>query len=123
MRVFSFANESTRYVNLNKKGEFLFIKPYWYDDAIERDKEAFIDTCNQSMASYNQLLFDKLSPQQAREVLPLCTKSELIMTGFEDDWEHFLSLRTASGAHPDMQIIANEIKDYLYEMAEENQKE
>ena len=65
----------------------------------------------------------KMTPQQARQILPLALKTELVVTGFADDWERFLSLRTACNAHPDMQIIANEIKDYLYEMAEENKKE
>ena len=115
-RAFSFANESTRYVNLNKKGEYLFIKPYWFDDTIERCQEAFIDTCNQSIYSYQQLLYDGLPPQAAREVLPLCTKSELVMTGFEDDWERFLKIRlegTTGKPHPDMVELAKMIKDEL----------
>lgn len=56
------------------------------------------------------------SPQQAREVLPLCTKSELIMTGFEDDWERFLDVRlegTTGKPHPDMVELAKMIKDKL----------
>ena len=115
-RVFSFANESTRYVNLNKKGEYLFIKPYWFDNTIERCQEAFIDACNQSMYSYQQLLHDGLPPQAAREVLPLCTKSELIMTGFKDDWDNFLDIRlrgTTGKPHPDMVELAKLIEDEL----------
>lgn len=115
-RAFSFANESTRYVNLNKKGEYLFIKPYWFDGIIERCQEAFIDTCNQSIYSYQQLLYDGLLPQAAREVLPLCTKSELVMTGFEDDWKRFLKIRlegTTGKPHPDMVELAKMIKDKL----------
>lgn len=52
------------------------------------------------------------SPQQAREVLPLCTKSELIMTGFEDDWGDFLDKRlrgTTGKPHPDMAKLATMI--------------
>ena len=52
-------------------------------------------------------------PQEAREILPLCTKSEIIMTGFESDWEAFFKLRCDKAAHPDMQIIANKAKELL----------
>lgn len=142
-RVFSFANESTRYCNYSKdkfNNEIAFVEPYWLHKATELQQTEFKFYCKTAEDTYLALLgkWDKrkpdrrfktgfkdnpLTPQAAREVLPLCTKSELIMTGFEDDWEHFLSLRTASSAHPDMQIIANEIKDCLYEVAEENKKE
>ena len=40
------------------------------------------------------------SPQQARDSLPLSTKTELIHTAFVSDWEHFFMLRDARGAHP-----------------------
>jgi thymidylate synthase ThyX len=32
------------------------------------------------------------------------------MTGFASDWEHFFSLRTAQGAHPQAQEIAIPLK-------------
>lgn len=57
---------------------------------------------------------EELKPQEARSVLPNDCKTELIITGFKSDWNHFLELRTAQGAHPDARIIANNIK-YLIE--------
>ena len=54
-----------------------------------------------------------LKAQDARELLPLNTKTELIMTGYINDWNHFLNLRTDKTAHPMAQIIANEIKSKL----------
>lgn len=39
-------------------------------------------------------------PQQARNILPLATKCELMMTGFVKDWKHFFKLRNDSTAHP-----------------------
>lgn len=54
-----------------------------------------------------------LPPQDARAVLPLQTKSELMMCGYLDDWNHFITMRCAVDAHPDMQIIANKIKETL----------
>lgn len=52
-------------------------------------------------------------PQQARRVLPLDTATELVHTAFESDWKHFLDLRCAPNAHPDMIKIANIIKHML----------
>lgn len=115
-RVFSFANESTRYVNYNKKDEFCFIKPYWYDECDFVLQNRFDYICNAAIGAYNFVLQHKYPPQAAREVLPLCTKSELIMTGFEDDWNNFLDVRlkgTTGKPHPDMVVLAQMIQDEL----------
>lgn len=52
-------------------------------------------------------------PQDTRDTLPLGLKTELVMCGYLSDWDHFLSLRCAKDAHPDMQIVANKIKETL----------
>lgn len=136
-RVFSFANESTRYCNYSKDkfgSEITFIEPSWLSDAIALQKIEFAQCCQTLEDTYIALLgkWDErkpdgrfktgfkenpLTPQQAREVLPLCTKSELVMTGFEDDWHNFLDIRlrgTTGKPHPDMvelsKLIENEIK-------------
>ena len=53
----------------------------------------------------------KLKPEEARGVLPLDLKSELIVTGFVSDWIHFFRLRSHIAAtgkpHPDIQILAD----------------
>ena len=54
--------------------------------------------------------------EQAREILPLNTKTQLVHTAFETDWEHFISLRAneVSGkVHPVMKDLAERIKDCL----------
>jgi thymidylate synthase ThyX len=48
---------------------------------------------------------EKLTPQQARDVLPNATKTELIMTGFASDWKFLMDLRLfekTGKVHPDM---------------------
>ena len=55
--------------------------------------------------AYFYLLKQGYTPQQARDVLPNATKTELIMTGFASDWRHVMDLRLfgKTGApHPDM---------------------
>ena len=54
--------------------------------------------------------------QQAREILPLNTKTQVVHTAFVDDWEHFIDLRSngASGVpHPMAKELADEVKFLL----------
>ena len=63
---------------------------------------------------YNNLIRLGWKPQQAREVLPLATKSQLIHTAFVDDWKHFFALRAdgVSGPpHPNAALIAKPLKE------------
>lgn len=120
-RVFSFANESTRYCNYSKDkfdNGITCIMPSWFLDKNIQEAvvEYFMDACKDAENYYFSLLKCGYSPQQAREVLPLCTKSELIMTGFEDDWKNFLDVRlkgTTGKPHPDMVELAEKIDSAL----------
>jgi thymidylate synthase (FAD) len=128
-RKFSFANESTRYCNYSKSkfgGELTFITPTWYTGGNGiNDKECSMDSefelsCEEAEKSYLRMISWGAAPQEARQVLPLATKTELVMTGFEDDWVNFMDLRlrgTTGKPHPDMQHLAqlawNEFKDKL----------
>ena len=63
---------------------------------------------------YQMLRKKGWKPQQAREVLPLATKSQLIHTAFIDDWKHFFALRAdgVSGPpHPNAKLIAEPLKE------------
>ena len=54
-----------------------------------------------------------------RQILPLNTKTQVVYTAFESDWRHFLKLRAynVSGkAHPNIQLIANMIKQKLEQL-------
>lgn len=112
-RVFSFAQESQRYVNYGKDKfgkEIKVIKPLYFEENSDI-YNVWKDSCYESEASYFWLIEHKATPQEAREVLPNSTATELIMTGFESDWEHFFDLRCAKDAHPQAQEIANMIKE------------
>lgn len=111
-RVFSFAQESTRYVNYQRRG-LTFIYPYWAYD--ERNKMARIiwKSCIIVNATcYSEFLSEgKLKPQDIRGILPGDLKTELVMTGTMSQWEGFfdLRLREVTGkAHPEAKAIANE---------------
>lgn len=67
-----------------------------------------------SELNYIQLINKGYKPQQARQILPFCIKSPLIMTGFESDWKHFFELRCDAAAHPDARKLALELYNKLY---------
>lgn len=149
-RVFSFAQESTRYCNYCKNkfhDGLVFIIPEWAqyidegeayvadvgcirtgacrdtsvfgtrswtkplkdDDPEEWNAEmVFLDFLERVNRAYKKLILEtkKLTAQQARAILPNALKTELIMTGFLSDWEHFFKLRCHSTAHPDARALA-----------------
>ena len=113
-RVFSFAQESQRYVNYSKEKfgkEIKVIKPLYFNDENSMKYILWKKGCEDSETVYFCLLSNRATPQEAREVLPNATATELIMTGFESDWEYFFDLRCAKDAHPQAQEIANIIKE------------
>lgn len=139
-RVFSFAQESTRYCNYSKDkfgNELTFIIPTWLTlsegnytysngDWIDANKQviqisedeanihSFLVTLECSEYQYTQLINNGWKPQQARQILPNALKTELVMTGFESDWKHFFELRCDTAAHPDARKLALELYNKLY---------
>lgn len=146
-RVFSFAQESTRYCNYSKDkfgNELTFIIPCWCDDIpdnlqlkdnIEVDRFVWGTDNLANAAIENKIVKRKVSkftqrflyemiggedtyigliaagykPQEARALLPNALKTELVMTGFVSDWEHFFSLRalgTTGAPHPQAKELA-----------------
>lgn len=131
-RVFSFAVESTRYCNYSKNRfshEITFIQPNWISDKdIENyhmdfgyftDQDTnhitavnrFISALKNAEYFYMELIKLGWKPQQARNILPLATKCDMVMTGFVSDWKHFFELRDAASAHPQAQELAHSLHE------------
>lgn len=159
-RVFSFAQESTRYCNYSKNkfgNELTFIIPCWCDDipnntqlkdkmevnkfvwgddnlsnavitengVVKRKVSKFTQSFLYEMIgtedTYIELIAAGYKPQEARAILPNSLKTELIMTGFISDWNHFFDLRalgTTGAPHPQALQLAEpllkEFKDKKY---------
>ena len=139
-RVFSFAQESTRYCNYSKDkfgNEVTFIEPCWLEDynyegntyyngflVALRAAEA---NCLGLMKKWEDKIPDKRyktgfrnnpwTPQQARAVLPNALKTELVVTGFTSDWNHFFDLRargTTGAPHPQAKELAEPLmKEFI----------
>lgn len=73
-------------------------------------EKAFIRNCDDAEQNYMLSLENGWSPQQARDMLPLGIKSELISCGFTDAWKNFFMRRCAKDAHPDARDIATKLK-------------
>lgn len=141
-RVFSFAQESTRYCDYSKDkfgNDITYIIPSWLDlpegkysnwdndwcdvselkllypevDNLSDPANCFLQSIKNAEYYYFMLINRGWKPQQARQVLPNATKTELVMTGFESDWEHFFELRCSGAAHPDAKKLADELKSLM----------
>lgn len=135
-RVFSFAVESTRYCNYTKdkfSNEVTFIQPNWIsDEDVENyhmdfgyftDQDAnhitaidrFMSALKNAEYFYIALIKLGWKPQQARNILPLATKCDMIMTGFVSDWKHFFRVRSriaeTGKPHPQAQELADPLMD------------
>jgi len=80
----------------------------------------FIEPLNCAEQNYLIGLSKGLKPQQIREILPNALKTEVVMTGFESDWIGFFKLRCDIAAHPDMQKLANELREMIENEAKQN---
>lgn len=118
-RVMSFAQESTRYCNYSKDkfgNEITFIYPCWLHDGdlSVKAEECFKYALQKAEQSYFHLLQEGWKPQQARNVLPLATKCEIVMTGFVNDYKHFFFLRDTAAAHPQARELAEPLhKEFI----------
>ena len=139
-RVFSFLQESTRYINYSKErhgGEITFVIPSWFQTLKEEedykgeirdgsnrvvlggrtfqlssiqgfDEHYMCSRLAEAENAYFHFLKQGYTPQQARDVLPNATKTELIMTGFASDWARLFELRlyeSTGKVAPDMKVL------------------
>lgn len=124
---FSHLAESTRYCNYSKdkfENELTFIIPNWVNtNCPNKEQEGPSNTsiewsnaCYEAEKHYLSLLKNGCTPQQARDVLPLSVKSELISCGFGSAWCNFFYRRCAKDAHPMAREIAIPLQDKFKEM-------
>ena len=83
-----------------------------FDSRMLSDKtiSIWLNALTTTESDYMDLINEGLKAQEARSVLSLDTATEVMYTAYSSDWEHFISLRTAVGAHPDARILANNLR-------------
>lgn len=140
-RAASYVMESSRYCNYSKSkfnSQITFIIPSDLDlnvgeyrssihtwenintgDTFSRDCNdpicMFLDGLQDSERNYFNLIQSGWRPEQARRVLVGNTKTEIVVTGFKNHFEHFFDLRCDKAAHPDMRKLAIELKEKFNE--------
>lgn len=106
-RIASFSQESTRYCNYSKDkfgNEITVIEPCWFD--LESDQgDIWKIAMKNSEESYFRLIEAGAKPEQARGVLPIDLKTEIVITANLREWKHILLLRSAVSAHPSMREL------------------
>jgi thymidylate synthase (FAD) len=132
-RLFSYTQESTRFVNYEKKmpPSFIYPKPDivcgyclegdqvrfspskwgdWLHGPVDSGQfcaysPLWLNSIATVEEAYKKLLADGWRPQEARSVFPNALASKLIMTGNLRAWRHFFVMRVSKEAHPQMRQV------------------
>nr|DAR22690.1 MAG TPA: Thymidylate synthase complementing protein [Caudoviricetes sp.] len=130
----SHLGESTRYCSYDKDrfgNEITCVIPCYCSDLIEgnsydlsiceygliqtenlSEKSAkWVESMCQAEQDYMDLINDGCTAQEARDVLPLGIKSELISCGFKEAWSNFFYRRCDNAAHPMARELACGLKE------------
>ena len=105
-RIASFTQESTRYVD---ESDFNVVIPPTRDGSSKivelelpnetKIKVSFDDWVNLNEQMYRELRKADWSPEDARQVLPIGIKSQIVLTANFREWRHIFKLRTNPRAH------------------------
>ena len=102
-RLVAYTQESTRYCNYQRKG-VVFIKPcFWSCESPLY--ECWFTAMAAAEVTYNYLMSNGATPQEARSVLPNSLKTEIVTTANIREWRHILRLRCSKNAHPQMREL------------------
>lgn len=110
-RMAAYTQESTRYCNYasGKFGrEITFVAP----STLKKDSIEYFEwyqACDEAEKNYIACMQLNMKPEQARAVLPMSVKTEVVMSANYREWRHFLKLRCAKTAHPDIRKLALEL--------------
>jgi thymidylate synthase (FAD) len=128
-RLASYSVESTRYCNYSKDGfgsEITVIQPCFLHDltsATQHDTDKHFGFslngepntdakdmnwyfgCRQAEEGYFNMLDCGCTPQEARSVLPMSLKTEIVMTANLREWREVFNQRCDSHAHPQMRAL------------------
>ena len=102
-RLASYSQESSRYCDYG--GGVAFIRPRWLerDSADEYAWRSHMKACEIAYTSARERGW---KPQQARGLLPIDLKTEVVMSANARQWRHFFTMRAAKPAHPQMRESA-----------------
>jgi thymidylate synthase (FAD) len=103
-RLASYSQESTRFCNYAGSGIEIVNNPDIGSEQEKRRRKLY----QAIEKEYNLEIREGIKPQIARDVLPLCLKTEIIMTANFTEWRHFFNSRVLGNAgkpHPQMILL------------------
>ena len=101
-RIGAYTQESTRFVNYEKKRPASFIKPL---DLTSEQTSAWVTAIEECELAYKKMMARGCTPQIARSVFPNALASRLVTTYNLRNWRHFFLMRTTREAHPQMRQV------------------
>lgn len=114
-RIGAYTQESTRFVNYEKKMPPGFIEPPGLSDEAARagnghpvelsSRQEWRHAIQTAESVYKHLLAKGAAPQIARSVFPNALASRLVVTYNLRNWRHFFLMRTTREAHPQMRQV------------------
>jgi thymidylate synthase (FAD) len=111
-RLFSFTQESTRFVNGRKSYpdglEFIFPINFPRREPISSaifPEDVWRVSMNTLEDRYFKLLDSGVRPQEARSILPNSLAATIAVTGNLRNWRHFFLMRTSKETHPDFRRV------------------
>jgi thymidylate synthase (FAD) len=114
-RLFSYTQESTRFVNYEKKLPPTFVEPPWLSDEVTRaangeptefsTRQVWRHAIHEAEFTYKNLVGRGVAPQIARSVFSNALVVRLVMTGNLRSWRHFSIMRTTKEAHPQLRQV------------------
>lgn len=116
-RIASYSQESQRYCNYTKDGfqnEITVIRPAFASPGSGK-YNAWYASCDTAEQAYFYLINEGCTPQEARAVLPNCTKTEIVCTMNIRELRHFLKLRTSKAADPAIREVAGMLLEKVKE--------
>lgn len=114
-RIGSYAQESTRYCNYNKDkfDNQITVIDHGYTGDLHA---CWLEAVDDAETSYQIMIAKGATPEQARDVLPLCLKTEIVCTWNLREWHEVLCLRTAKDAHPAIRALMIPVLHELQEV-------
>lgn len=103
-RIASYCQESTRYCNYGKQNRISLIP--MMDGLSPDQQQRRRDLYARIEQVYLAEILEGVKPQQARDNLPTCLKTEIMVTMNFREWLYFLELRGSKAAHPQIRKIA-----------------
>lgn len=138
-RLAAYSQESTRFCNYGSErfdGHISFIQPdamrinlvgesgfaeaiaNRHSEVLSQDEMIWLWACGEAEKRYYALIKEGWTAQNARDVLPLDLKTEIMMTYNLREWRHFFNLRaigTTGTPHPKMRKLAIMLFMQMYE--------